>query len=57
MIIEGVMMALVFAIVLYAGRAVYKQYSKLSYYEKQGIFAYPGSWRPLVGVIKELGVW
>ena len=55
--VYGVLMALSVAILLYLGFAIYKQYSKLSYYEKQGIFVYPGSWRPLVGMINEFNVY
>ena len=40
--------------VFYVGLLMYRQYSEIDYYEKQGIFVFPGSKRPIVGMVKEI---
>ena len=40
--------------VFYVGLLIYRQYSEIDYYEKQGIFVFPGSKRPIVGMVKEI---
>jgi hypothetical protein len=44
----------VIALVLYLAKKLHYQYSTISFYENQGFFVYPGSKRPLLGMVFEL---
>ena len=46
--------ALIGLAALYAARLIYKQYSVISFYEKQGVHVFPGSRRPIVGAVSEM---